>query len=53
MDQQRKNKEFIINYLNAISGVEKPRVLLEKYIADEALMAHIEVLRLGRYLRSR
>jgi hypothetical protein len=23
MDQQRKNKEFIINYLNALSGVAK------------------------------
>jgi len=30
MDQQRKNKEFIINYLTAVSGVEKPRTLLEK-----------------------
>lgn len=43
MDQQRKNKEFIINYLNAVSGVEKARELLEKYIADEALISHIEV----------
>ena len=43
MDQQRKNKEFIINYLTAVSGVEKPRTLLEKYITDEALISHIEV----------
>src|SRR5207237_7585790 len=43
MDQQRKNKEFIINYLNAVSGVVKKRELLEKYITDEALIGHIEV----------
>lgn len=43
MDQQRKNKEFIINYLTAVCGVEKPRELLEKYISDEALISHIEV----------
>lgn len=42
MDQQRKNKEFIINYFNALSGTEKPRALLEKYITDEALIGHIE-----------
>jgi len=42
MDQQRKNKEFIINYFNAISGVEKPRELLEQYIDDEGLIGHIE-----------
>ena len=43
MEQQRKNKEFIINYLTAVSGVEKTRELLERYIIDEALIAHIEV----------
>ncbi len=42
MEQQRKNKEFIINYFNAISGVEKPRELLEQYIDDEGLISHIE-----------
>ena len=42
MEQQRKNKEFIINYFNAISGVEKPRELLEQYIDDEGLIGHIE-----------
>ena len=42
MDQQRKNKEFIINYFNAISGVQKPRQLLEQYIDDEGLIGHIE-----------
>ena len=43
MDQQRKNKEFIINYLNAVSGVAKTRELMENYISDEALISHKEV----------
>lgn len=43
MEQQRKNKEFIINYLTAVGGVEKTKELLEKYITDEALIRHIEV----------
>ena len=42
MEQQKKNKEFIINYLNAVGGVPKTRTLLEKYMTDEALIAHIE-----------
>ena len=42
MDQQQKNKEFIINYLNAMGGVSKTRALMEKYITDEALISHKE-----------
>jgi predicted ester cyclase len=42
MEQQQKNKEFIINYLNAVGGVPKTRALLEKYMTDEALIGHIE-----------
>lgn len=42
MEQQRKNREFIINYYNALSGVTKTRELMEKYITDEALIGHIE-----------
>ena len=41
MEQQRRNKEFIINYFNAISGVDKTRALLEQYIDDEGLICHI------------
>jgi predicted ester cyclase len=41
MDQQRKNKEFIIRYFNALSGVTKTRELLEQYVTDEGLMEHI------------
>ena len=42
MEQQSKNKEFIINYLNALGGVPKTRELMEKYISDEALIGHKE-----------
>jgi predicted ester cyclase len=42
MEQQQKNKEFIINYLTALSGISKTRALLEKYMTDEALIGHIE-----------
>ena len=41
MDQQKQNKEFIIWYLNAFSGVAKKRKLLEEYMTDEELMNHI------------
>ena len=43
MEQQNKNKEFIINYFNAMeSGVSKTRQFLELYMTDEALIEHIE-----------
>lgn len=41
MDQTKKNKEFIIGYLNAVSGVIKTRELLEQYITDQGLIEHI------------
>jgi predicted ester cyclase len=41
MDQLKQNKEFIIRYINAISGVTKTRELLEKYMSDEELLGHI------------
>ena len=41
MEQQKKNKEFIIRYFNAISGVPKTKELLEEYIADTELIEHI------------
>ena len=43
MQQQQKNKEFIINYITSVSGVEKTRALLENYMTDEALISHIEI----------
>ena len=42
MNQQSKNKEFIIEYFNAFSGREKPRHMVKKYVSDEALIEHIE-----------
>ena len=45
MDQQQKNKEFIINYFNALAAladVPKTRAMLAKYMTDEALIGHIE-----------
>lgn len=42
MEQQNKNKEFIINYFNALSGVPKTRELVEQFMTDEGLIAHIE-----------
>jgi hypothetical protein len=41
MEQQKQNKEFIIRYLNALSGFLKTREILEKYITDEELIGHI------------
>jgi len=38
----QKNKEVVIEYFNAISGVKKTRALLEKYISDKQLIEHIE-----------
>lgn len=42
MDNLKKNREFIIKYFNAISGVEKTRELLEEYTNDEKLIEHIQ-----------
>jgi predicted ester cyclase len=41
MDQAKKNKEFIIRYINALSGVTKTRESLEYHISDESLIGHI------------
>lgn len=42
MDQVKQNKEFVIRYFNAMSGVVKTRELMEEYITDEELIGHIE-----------
>lgn len=42
MEQHRKNKEFIINYLNAMRDLGPTKEVLEKYITDQALIGHIE-----------
>jgi hypothetical protein len=41
MEQLQKNKEFIINYFNALSGVAKTKALIERFVSDETLIAHI------------
>jgi predicted ester cyclase len=35
------NKEFIIRYINALSGVVKTKDLIAKYTTDEELINHI------------
>lgn len=41
MYKPKKNKEFIIRYFNALSGVIKSRELCDKYITDNSLTEHI------------
>lgn len=41
MEQTKKNKEFIINYMNAINGEIKTPELLDQYMSDEGLKEHI------------
>lgn len=42
MDLAKKNKEFIMHYINALgNGVVKTRELLEMFMNDEGLIEHI------------
>ena len=41
MNQQMKNKEFILEYYNAISGNLKTPDILQRFIIDELLLQHI------------
>jgi len=41
MEQTQKNKEFVIRYFNALSGVVKTRELIEEYVDDTNLKEHI------------
>lgn len=41
MDQLKKNKEFILEYINSVSGKVKTRAMLEKYNADPGLVDNI------------
>lgn len=41
MDQIKKNKEFVVNYFNALSGAIKTKALCEQYITDSHLTEHI------------
>ena len=42
MDQQKRNKEFVLNYFNELSGVTKTRSVVQKYVSDQGLIEHIE-----------
>ena len=41
MEQEKRNKEFVIRYGTALSGITKTRELMEEYIDDEELINHI------------
>ncbi len=41
MDQSKKNKEFIIRYINSLGGLVKTREMCEIYISDNGLIEHI------------
>jgi predicted ester cyclase len=41
MDQQKKNKQFIIEYISAMSGQAKTLNLLKKYNEDAGLIGNI------------
>lgn len=41
MDPVKKNKEFIVNYINALSGIVKTKELCDQYITDTHLTEHI------------
>jgi hypothetical protein len=41
MEQNQKNKHFIIEYVNALSGIIKTRESIEKYVSDNNLIEHI------------
>ncbi|MEM7382707.1 MAG: ester cyclase [Bacteroidota bacterium] len=42
MDNLKKNRELIVEYFNAISGVQKTRELCERFTTDEKLIEHIQ-----------
>ena len=41
MDTIKKNRDLVIRYFNAISGVEKTEALLREYTTDQGLIDHI------------
>jgi predicted ester cyclase len=41
MEQIKKNKEFIVEYFNALSGVIKSPELIRRYVTCEELIEHI------------
>jgi len=41
METTKKNKQFILEYYNAMSGVEKTEKLIDQYVIDQELKNHI------------
>ena len=41
MEKTRKNKEFILDYLNALGGIKKAKESIEQYVSDHHLIEHI------------
>jgi predicted ester cyclase len=41
MNESMKNKEFVLEYLNALSGKDKTTEILNHYITDQGLIDHI------------
>ncbi len=41
MNQAMKNKEFVIEYLNVLSGKDKTPEILAQYTTDQELIGHI------------
>ena len=42
MDTLKKNKQFVLEYFNAISGVEKTDELIDQFMEDDELKQHIQ-----------
>jgi predicted ester cyclase len=41
MEQLKKNKEFVVRYFNAMSGITKTPELCQQFLSDEELIEHI------------
>lgn len=41
MNQTKKTREFIVRFVNGLSGIIKTREIIEQYVADENLIQHL------------
>lgn len=41
MTGAKKNKEFIMRFVNSLSGIHKTRKQIEEYVTDEQLIEHL------------
>jgi predicted ester cyclase len=41
MEQLKKNKEFVVRYFNAMSGITKTPEVCQQFLSDEELIEHI------------